>query len=84
MSHLLPPGLCPNLNAFFVYHTSNCFLVLTPLTHVIVHRNFIFHERQNQAKSKKPESLKGFDGKTLLRMLVSQARYNVKEKIKKI
>lgn len=82
MSHLLPAGLCPNLNAFFVYHTSNCLLVLTPLTHVIVHRNFIFHERKTQAKSKKNRILKGFDGKTLLRMLISQARYNVKKKIK--
>lgn len=53
MSHLLPAGLRSNPNAFFVYHTSNCLLVLTPLTHLIVHRNFIFHERQNQAKSKK-------------------------------
>lgn len=55
MNHLLPAHLCPNLNAFFVYRTSNCLLVLTPLTHVIVHRKFTFHERQHQAKSKKPE-----------------------------
>lgn len=60
MSHLLPAGLRSNLNAFFVYHTSNCLLVLTPLTHLIVHRNFIFHERQNQAKSKKKKKKKKF------------------------
>lgn len=81
-----PPScrLCPNLNAFFVYHTSNCLLVLSPLTHGVVHRNFIFHERQNHAMSKKKiEILRGFDGKTLLRMLISQARCNVNKKYQK-
>lgn len=84
MSHLLPCRLHSNLNAFFVYQSSNCLLALTPLAHGIVHRNFIFHERQNHAKSKKPEILKGFDGKTLLGMFISQARCNLNTKISKV
>lgn len=34
-------------------------------------------------KKKKKEILKGFDGKNLLRMLISQAGYNIKKKISK-
>lgn len=74
MSHLLSASVCPDLNAFFVYHTSNCLLVLTPLTHVIVHSSFIFHESQNQARSKEIEILQVFNRKTLLRMFICQAR----------
>lgn len=81
-----PPScrLHSNLNAFFVYQSSNCLLVLTPLIHGIVHRNFIFHERQNHAESEKIEVLEGFDGKTLLGMRISQVRHNLNTKISKI
>lgn len=34
-------------------------------------------------KKKKKEILKGFDGKNLLRMLISQAGYNIKKKYQK-